>query len=171
MTEFQLPRAARSKTVVIDKVIRYLGDRIGQDVHVGDMVQDLDLRDTQIKAAIYSARERNAQLRQDIKVIVNGRIWRYVPGPHPPTPESIPTPVDVIAPSTVVEEEKEEVTTVKVTPRVTRPLAMPPPETTSPTPTPNRVLYEHVGSLGGNVIIRDENGQCYRIEAIDLNLT
>lgn len=166
MPEFELPRA-KGKTVVIDKVIKYLGDRLGQDVHVGDMMKDLELRDTQIKAAIYSARERNSQLQQDIRVIVNGRIWRYVPGPHPAKPESTSEPINVPTPSTVV----EEVVTTKVTPRVPRSVAVPRREPIEQPSMPNRVLYEHVGHLNGNIIIRDENGQCYRIEPIDLNLT
>jgi len=166
VSEFQLPQRAKGKTLIIDRVIKYLGARIGQDVHIGDMVKDLDLRDTQIRAAIYSARERNPQLQQDVRVIVNGRMWRYLPSPLAAT----------LGEHREVSNDGADVAEAPPPERKIRPVPRSPITQTiavaqQPAAPPNRFLYEHVGNFNGKVIVRDENGQCYQIEPIDLNLT
>lgn len=138
-------------------VIKYLGSHIGLDVHIGDMARDLNFTEAQIRSAIYNLRNTNEILRRDIAVIISGQTWRYLPRPvEVPTDEGSN---DHVAESTQLPARASESSDDAPTTSDDQLLS-----------STTRVLYERVGELNGETIVRDEMGQCYRIEPIKLQL-
>lgn len=150
-------RAARGE--VASAILKYFGKRIGQDVHIGDMVHDLGFTVGQIRSAVYNLRMSREVLRRDIIVILSGQTWRYLPRP---VDETTATPAAPTTPTPAASTTPE-----------------PPPE---PAPTTQfgaqdatldgltRVLYERIGELNGHTIVRDERGNCFRVEPIELQI-
>lgn len=130
-------------------------------MYCNDIADATGLTNDQIKSAIYNARQNNPTLREEIEVIASGRVWRYRPVPKLTSTPVAPVAVDATPPET----------------NATPPATPPKPATTRAMDDASRsnanvsMLYQEVGRLNGNVIVRDENGQCYKIEPINLELS
>lgn len=152
-------RARAKRHQVITEVMRYFATHIGEDVNVHELVHELGYEASQIKAAIYNIRSKNPDtVAIELRVIVTGSIWRYVPRPVDATPANA-TPIDA-------------------TPTPVQPASTPSKPTLAPanasTQTTNgaslTIIYQRVGELNGVTIICDEDGRCYEIKPINLSL-
>jgi len=153
------PRRAR-RNELPTAIMKYVGSRIGEDVYLDSMVQDLEFTGPQIRSAIYNMRSTNPTLASEIEVIVSGQIWRYRPRPF----------ADQANGAQPASEQRDS--------------DAPPAQPTPPAPARSarddqrgpvnqpvsRTLYEEAGELNGAIIVRDEHNRYFQLTPLQLNI-
>ena len=140
-------------------VLRFFTDRPGQVVYVDDVANALDLTHTQVANCMYQMRRRHEVLEQQFEVLVRGNAWRYRPTADQPrpvngVPQTVSTTVEPTTQTTVPAIAATTTATTR-TPRVAN------VDVDTDVDTPR--LFEEVGTIGKDVVVRDEDEKIYRL--------
>ena len=126
---------------ISDTIMEYLSSHIGEDLHVGRIASDLGLHTVQVASCMLRLRRDNPILNDEIQVIIRGSCWRYRPRPLAPITASVAVPAPVASPSVASPSVPP---TVKLVPELGE-------------------IYERVGRVGDDVVVKGEDECLYRL--------
>jgi len=132
------------------RALRYMTQRPGQVVFVDEIAEGTGFTQKQIVSALGYLRAKNDVMRVEIKVIVAGKSWQYLPTMQPQvaTPEREQPHVSAPPPST---EPAASTTPAKPRQRAARAVT-----------NGNAELFEEVGRMADDgIIIKDSRGVMY----------
>jgi hypothetical protein len=131
---------ANKSRSLISVLREYFAQRSGEAITVDELVAYTGRTEAQVKVGVNNARSNHPSFRRHLETIVSGNMWRYNGPADEPTSRPVPTPPE--------------------TPVAPKPTAQ--STSTDDNDDDSARLFEEVGTIDNQLVIRDSDGALYR---------